>query len=45
MEKVNFMMKITTLNMMEIGLMIKKKDMEYIYGKMENVLKENGKMT
>ena len=44
MEKEKYIIKMVKLNLMVILLMIKKKDMENIIGKMENILKEIFKM-
>ena len=44
MEKEENIIKMEILNMMEIMLIIKKKEMENIYGKMVNIIQENGKI-
>ena len=44
MEKEQNIMQMEILNMMVIGLMIKEKEMENIFGKMVNIIQVNGKM-
>ena len=44
MEKEKNIMKMEILNMKVIMIMINMKDMENMYGKMVNIIQENGKM-
>ena len=44
MEKEHYIIKMEIFNMMVIGLMIKVKEMENIFGKMANIIQENIKM-
>ena len=44
MENELIIIQMEVLNMKVILLMIKKKEMENMYGKMENIIQDNGKM-
>ena len=44
MEKGNYFLKMEILNMKVIGLMIIMKELEKVFGKMGNIIMENGKM-
>ncbi len=44
MEKEQNIIQMEISNMKEIGLMIKQKEMENIFGNMVNIIQDNGKM-
>ena len=44
MEKEHIIIQMEILNMKVIGLMIKEKEMENIFIKVVNIMKDNGKM-
>ena len=44
MEKEHIIIQMEKLNMKVIGLMVNQKEMENIFGKMVNIILDNGKM-